>query len=106
MQRHVCNKQQTTGGWSYHEKQLFKQLYKTYKTAFSAYVPYFETRSESQIRSFYYNVLHFNKIEDQRKQASNKLKIQMKPDITETKKFDHSTDYDLFEFTFQSDNLL
>ncbi|CAL5985276.1 SANT/Myb_domain [Hexamita inflata] len=105
MQSHNCNKQQTTGGWSYLEKQLFKQLYKQYKTTFSSYVPYFETRSESQIRSFYYNVLHFNKIEHQRKQTSQKVVAQIQTEGTASQQYDYSTDYDLFEFTFQPDNL-
>ncbi|CAL5985259.1 SANT/Myb_domain [Hexamita inflata] len=48
--------------WTEEEQTIFKRLYKLHRTKFDMYVPYFNDRSESQIRSFYYNVLYYNKL--------------------------------------------
>ena len=42
-------------GWSDDEKQLFESLYKKHKRNFKLYVPHFENRTQSQLKSFYYN---------------------------------------------------
>ncbi|CAL6112481.1 SANT/Myb_domain [Hexamita inflata] len=47
--------------WSDEEKALFEQLFKSYEIAFAYYVQYFQNRTESQIKSFYYNVVYSNK---------------------------------------------
>ncbi|CAL6069440.1 SANT/Myb_domain [Hexamita inflata] len=47
--------------WTQNEQDKFKSLYKQFKKDFIKYVPYFEGRSEGQIRSFYQNVVHNNK---------------------------------------------
>ncbi|CAL5985210.1 SANT/Myb_domain [Hexamita inflata] len=47
--------------WSDEEKVLFEQLFKSYEIAFAYYVQYFQNRTESQIKSFYYNVVYSNK---------------------------------------------
>ncbi|CAL5985342.1 Conserved_hypothetical protein [Hexamita inflata] len=48
--------------WTQTEQEKFKHLYKQYKRDFSLYVPHFEGRTEGQIRSFYQNVVHKNKM--------------------------------------------
>ncbi|CAL5985341.1 SANT/Myb_domain [Hexamita inflata] len=47
--------------WNQEERNNFIKLYKKYKRNFKQYVPHFENRTESQIKSFYQNVIHNNK---------------------------------------------
>ncbi|CAL6069530.1 SANT/Myb_domain [Hexamita inflata] len=47
--------------WTQDERNKFIILYKEYKRDFKQYVPHFENRTESQIKSFYQNVVHNNK---------------------------------------------
>ncbi|CAL6113324.1 SANT/Myb_domain [Hexamita inflata] len=47
--------------WSKEERDLFVQLHKQFKNNFKMYAPYFKTREESQIKSFYYNVTYLNR---------------------------------------------
>ncbi|CAL5985315.1 SANT/Myb_domain [Hexamita inflata] len=48
--------------WTQDEQTKFKHLFKQYKKAFKLYVPHFDQRSECQIKSFYQNVVHKNKM--------------------------------------------
>ncbi|CAL6072521.1 SANT/Myb_domain [Hexamita inflata] len=41
--------------WTLVEKECFIQLYKIHRINFANYVPYFENRTLTQIKSFYYN---------------------------------------------------
>ncbi|CAL6096024.1 SANT/Myb_domain [Hexamita inflata] len=96
--------QERPNGWTRLEIQLFKQLYKSYKKRFDSYVPYFTNRSESQIKSFYYNVQHFNKIEIQKQQQLNQSNVSGKQvTLTNTNNNELSQlDFELLDFTFQS----
>ncbi|CAL6081024.1 Conserved_hypothetical protein [Hexamita inflata] len=46
--------------WTVNEKTQFKLLYKQFKKNFKLYIPHLDGRSESQIKSFYQNVIHSN----------------------------------------------
>ncbi|CAL6064139.1 SANT/Myb_domain [Hexamita inflata] len=48
--------------WTTEEQMKFTRLYKQYKKDFKQYVPYFDGRTEGQIKSFYQNVVHNNKV--------------------------------------------
>ncbi|CAL6096032.1 SANT/Myb_domain [Hexamita inflata] len=96
--------QERSNGWTRLEIQLFKQLYKSYKKRFDSYVPYFQNRTESQIKSFFYNVQHFNKIEIQKRQSLSKSENSGKQ-ATLTNAYNSelsSLDCELLDFTFQS----
>ncbi|CAL6069582.1 SANT/Myb_domain [Hexamita inflata] len=47
--------------WTQQEQNKFKYLYKLYRKDFKQYVPFFDCRTEGQIKSFYQNVVHNNK---------------------------------------------
>ncbi|CAL6064147.1 SANT/Myb_domain [Hexamita inflata] len=66
--------------WTVAEQILFKRLYKQFRRDFKLYVPYFDGRTEGQIkRHFYQNVIHNNKLIQQYKTES-----QIFQDITVT----------------------
>ncbi|CAL6072399.1 SANT/Myb_domain [Hexamita inflata] len=48
--------------WTAQEQQMFTKLFKQHRIDFKKYLPFFESRTESQLRSYYYNVLHNNKL--------------------------------------------
>ncbi|CAL6115182.1 Conserved_hypothetical protein [Hexamita inflata] len=48
--------------WTTEEQMKFTRLYKQYQKDFKKYVPYFDGRTEGQIKSFYQNVVHNNKV--------------------------------------------
>ncbi|CAL5985284.1 SANT/Myb_domain [Hexamita inflata] len=61
-----------TGSWSQEEIDLFRELYKIHNKQFPKYVPHFHTRTLSQIKSFYYNVIYYNRVQNNKqKQAAN-----------------------------------
>ncbi|CAL5985329.1 Conserved_hypothetical protein [Hexamita inflata] len=65
--KHLINKQllfpdRSKRAWTLLEKTQFTHLYKKYQKNFKLYIPHFEGRTESQIKSFYQNVVHKNKI--------------------------------------------
>ncbi|CAL6025404.1 SANT/Myb_domain [Hexamita inflata] len=60
--------------WSREEKNKLQELYKLYKIEFKQYVPHFNDRSESQIKSFYYNTIFKNRAYDKQIQKTHKLK--------------------------------
>ncbi|CAL5985201.1 SANT/Myb_domain [Hexamita inflata] len=47
--------------WSKEDKALFVKLHKQFGVDFQRYTIYFKNRTETQIKSFYYNILHKNK---------------------------------------------
>ncbi|CAL6112483.1 SANT/Myb_domain [Hexamita inflata] len=48
--------------WTKQEKSEFVRLFKTYGVQFKMYVPFFQNRKVSQIKSYYHNVIHKNKV--------------------------------------------
>ncbi|CAL6025359.1 SANT/Myb_domain [Hexamita inflata] len=63
--------------WSSEEKQLFKKYFQTFGNDFKRFDELLQNRTESQIRSFYHNVIHKNKmIERQQNKQLLEHKIQ------------------------------
>ncbi|CAL6069442.1 SANT/Myb_domain [Hexamita inflata] len=63
----------TNNRWSADEQKLFQHLYQMYKKQFNRYVPHFVNRTETQIKSFYFNILHKNReIASKEKEKLNK----------------------------------
>ncbi|CAL6064217.1 Conserved_hypothetical protein [Hexamita inflata] len=65
--KHLINKQllfpdRSKRTWTLLEQTKFTHLYKKYKKDFQLYIPHFDGRTESQIKSFYQNVVHNNKM--------------------------------------------
>ncbi|CAL6072497.1 Conserved_hypothetical protein [Hexamita inflata] len=48
--------------WTKQEKSKFLRLFKMYGVQFKMYVPFFQNRKVSQIKSYYHNVIHRNKV--------------------------------------------
>ncbi|CAL6115286.1 Conserved_hypothetical protein [Hexamita inflata] len=61
-QKSVITLNKTKRSWTLTEQENFKHLYKQFKRDFKLYVPYFDGRTENQIKSFYQNVMHKNKM--------------------------------------------
>ncbi|CAL5985309.1 SANT/Myb_domain [Hexamita inflata] len=61
-QKSVITINKTKRAWTQTEQDKFKHLYKQFKRDFKRYVPYFDGRTESQIKSFCQNVVHKNKM--------------------------------------------
>ncbi|CAL6069580.1 Conserved_hypothetical protein [Hexamita inflata] len=80
--------------WTVAEQAMFKQLYKLYRNNFKLYVPHFDGRTEGQIKSFYQNVVHNNKLIQQ-----SKTKQQSYQNITATYYPSYLNDESLFEST-------
>ncbi|CAL6072489.1 SANT/Myb_domain [Hexamita inflata] len=57
--------------WNKQDKYLFSQLYKKYGTDFDKYKSYFPSRTVLQIRYFYNNQNHKNKVNKQPKPNMN-----------------------------------
>ncbi|CAL6115967.1 Conserved_hypothetical protein [Hexamita inflata] len=74
--------------WNRKDQALFVELYKEHEIAFDKYLPSFPGRTESQIKSFYHNVLYKNrqveKCSDRNKNNTYKNKIHSKMNDTET----------------------
>ncbi|CAL5985206.1 SANT/Myb_domain [Hexamita inflata] len=47
--------------WSKKDQALFVELHKEHEIAFDKYLPFFPGRTETQIKSFYHNVLYKNR---------------------------------------------
>ncbi|CAL5985233.1 SANT/Myb_domain [Hexamita inflata] len=60
--------------WTAQEQQMFTKLFKQHRIDFKKYLPFFESRTESQLRSYYHNVLHNNKLI---KNSSNQISPQI-----------------------------
>ena len=58
--------------WNEEEKDLFTQLYKTYKRNFDCYLPHFPGRTWQQLKSFYYNTMTRNRVISNRKATEKK----------------------------------
>ncbi|CAL5985307.1 SANT/Myb_domain [Hexamita inflata] len=95
--------------WTQDEQDKFKSLYKQFKKDFIKYVPYFEGRSEGQIKSFYQNVVHNNKqIQKSRESYDKTNLIELTPDrnnegfiqkqINESSKYQRTTGLSLIVF--------
>ncbi|CAL6069532.1 Conserved_hypothetical protein [Hexamita inflata] len=91
--------------WTQAEQEKFKHLYKQYKRDFNLYVPHFEGRTEGQIKSFYQNVVHKNKMIQKYKDetlntmsntSTNLSQIQSSQELTQIS--DSLFEYDMISF--------
>ncbi|CAL6064199.1 SANT/Myb_domain [Hexamita inflata] len=91
--------------WTQAEQEKFKHLYKSLKRDFKQYVPYFDGRTEGQIKSFYQNVVHKNKIIQKYKDetlntlsntSTNLSQIQSSQELTQIS--DSLFEYDMISF--------
>ncbi|CAL5985208.1 SANT/Myb_domain [Hexamita inflata] len=59
--------------WSKKDQALFVELHKKHEIAFDKYLPFFPGRTETQIKSFYYNIVHLNKVAQKMRQNSSQV---------------------------------
>ncbi|CAL6040603.1 Conserved_hypothetical protein [Hexamita inflata] len=59
--------------WTSLEKERFVQLYKIHRINFDLYIPHFENRTLSQIKSFYYNQKYNNRQLENQKQRNDEF---------------------------------
>ncbi|CAL6040571.1 Conserved_hypothetical protein [Hexamita inflata] len=56
--------------WTLQEKERFIQLFKVHNINFDKYVPHFENKTASQIKSFYRNALYNKRMRENEKQVN------------------------------------
>ncbi|CAL6112475.1 SANT/Myb_domain [Hexamita inflata] len=60
--------------WNRKDQALFVELYKEHEIAFDKYLPSFPGRTESQIKSFYYNKVHQNKVAQKMRENASQVR--------------------------------